>query len=112
MTGKVLGLRAAALVMQDEIWEGNDGPQRIDDMDPRRQRALLRWLRAHAAGLHHARETDVLLSIGYSVEHEREYQRLRALDPRVWLEDTPLVRRLATLCARRKFLAHPRRWWR
>lgn len=115
----MLSFRAAGLLMQDAIWEGRDGRVRLDAMDARRQRALLGWLRAHADGLHHARETDLLLTPG--VDAEREHHALRVVAPAVWLEDTPLVRRLATLAMRRRPLTlglarrlhiGTRRWWR
>lgn len=116
-TDTYVGLRAVTLVQQDQVWEGRDGPVRVDDMDVRRRRALLAWLRRHAEGIHHARLTELLLALGYDVDREREYQRLLALGSASWLEETPLVRKLARSVPRvswpgRGLLRGRRRWWR
>ncbi len=100
-----------AYLDQDEQWIGHDGRVvRVDAMGWQWQRAALRWLRTHADGLHHAVGTDLLLDP--TVDGERAVHAHQAVEPAVWLEDTPIVRRLATLEVRRRFLRHPRRWWR
>lgn len=104
----------ADYVDQDQRWIGQDGRVvLVDDMGPRWQEAALRYLRTHAEGLHHAVETRLVLELlPDDVDAERALCAHQAVAPAVWLEDTPIVRRLATLATRRRFLRHPRRWWR
>jgi hypothetical protein len=111
-TDTMVSFAAADMVMQDEVWRGSDGWVRVDDMSVRRRRALLAWLRRHADGLHDARMAELALSRG--VEAERAYGRMVALGPAVWLEETPLVRRLARTTRRISWpgrgLLRRRRW--
>lgn len=118
--------QGVVLLDQADHWHawGDEGQLvqlRLDDMTPSHQRRTLAWLRDHAVQLHGQRK-DVsvrlhrrgLLTDG---EFADEQRYLDALDPAVWLDDQPLVRRLVQLIPRapapvrrRRYL--PRRWWK
>jgi hypothetical protein len=114
------------LLDQTDHWcawgdEGRLVRLRLDDMTVAHCRRVLAWLRAHADQLHSDR-IDVLARLRRSgeltdTEFAAEVATLEATEPAVWLEETPLVRRLVQLTpaeprpARRRRLL-PRRWWR
>jgi hypothetical protein len=123
--GKVHALWVTDLLHQEQRWLTSDGRTiAIDAMTPDHADHALAWLRRHAAGLHASYETQLLLEPEPVSARERLNQHMaiaahRRIAPDEWLDDTPLVRRLATLQARRRFLRHPnrfllhpRRWWR
>jgi hypothetical protein len=121
------------LLDQADHWHawGDEGQLvrlRLDDMTPTHRRATLAWLRGHAELLHAQRKAIVgrLYKRGEldDVEFADELRYLEALDPAVWLEDTPLVRRLVQLVPREpvrpprvltfglaRRLHRGRRWW-
>jgi hypothetical protein len=114
------------LLDQAEYWcawgdEGQLVRLHLDDMTTAHRRRVLDWLRAHAEQLHTAR-LDVLARLRRrgqltDAEFAAEAAALEAIAPVVWIEDTPLVRRLVQItpppprpARSRRFL--PRRWWR
>lgn len=106
---KLHGPRVVALLHQAQVWQTADGRViRIDAMTHAHRRAALRWLRAHADGLHRAEHTDLLLRP--DVDPQRAAYRLALVEPAVWLDDTALVARLATLDVRVRWGI--RRWLR
>lgn len=76
-------------------------PVNVADLSERHRRNLLAWLRAHPALLAatqrrvyvHLHQAGVLATPTFA----RCLDRLDAVDPHVWLEDTALVRRLVDL---------------
>lgn len=93
------------LLYQADHWATWTGGQfvriRLDDMSPEHRRRVLAHLRAHAEFFHH-RQLDTLTRLHRrgrlsDTELGDESRYLRALDPAVWLDDTPLVRRLVQL---------------
>lgn len=88
MTGKVSAYRVLNLLSQDQRWQTSDGRTvRLNDMTAAHRRAALTWLRAHAEGLHAAHHTE-------TPPGPDEVTDKRAAA--AWLENTPLVARLAT----------------
>lgn len=98
-----------ALLDQASIWRswGDDGrlvTQLLDDMSPRHRAQALAWLREHAQVLIDNRKAAVSRAHrrGYLDDDEmgHELAYLDALDPAVWVEDQPLVRRLVAMVPR------------
>lgn len=131
MTGPTLiveGRRdVVALLGQAIIWRsyGDEGrlvTRYVDDMGTWHRRRVLRWLREHAPMLRdwHADELTRRQRLGKLTLHQwgAELAALDATSPEVWLDEQPLVRRLAELTpstpvpVRRLFIRNPRRWWR
>ncbi|MDN5859952.1 MAG: hypothetical protein L0H84_15160 [Pseudonocardia sp.] len=92
----------------------------IDDMSERHRRRVLAWLRAHADMLRdfHADHLTHRQKLG-AIKLDQWSAQLAALDattPAVWLDEQPLVRRLADLTPRepqpRRGLLHRWRWRR
>lgn len=79
-------------------------PIQLEEMTVEHRRALLAWLRRHAAVMHahQARTNASLWQSGLIDDTElgRRMRALRSVAPQVWLEDTPLVRRLVQLVPR------------
>jgi hypothetical protein len=114
------------LVDQADHWcawgdEGQLVRFRLDDMPLAHRRRVLAWLRSHADQLH-GQQLDLLSRLRRRGQlsddaFANETATLEATEPAVWLEETPLVRRLVQLTPaeprsvrRRRLL--PRRWWR
>lgn len=87
---------------QDKSWTGADGVAvDLALMSPRRRRNLLHFLRRRAESLE---LTDAMTQLAdpfsmgeMAMEDEMSYLVTR--DPHVWLETTPLVKRLAVYVA-------------
>lgn len=106
MTGPTGTLYLADLLVQDEHWITGDGRTlRLNDMDPAHLRFALAFCRRYAATLHYDVETALLFEPESDVEGEwfwrdallRQHQ---GTAPEVWIDDTPLVRRLVALVPR------------
>lgn len=109
----VLGLQQAA------VWvaRGDQGrlvTRRLDDLPHAHVVAILAWLRARALDLHDRQHADLVGLVARGRQPD-DVMRLVAAhsrhDPHVWLEETPLVRRLVQLAGpppkterRRRFL--------
>lgn len=115
-----------AALHQDEHWTSRDGDDlvthRLDDMHDRHRGTVLAWLRARALELHRRQHDEHVASVARG-EHPHDVLVLIAdhgrLDPYVWLEETPLVRRLVQLQGhqprperRRRLLPARLRWRR
>lgn len=115
-----------ALLEQQTIWRswGDHGrlvEQLLDEMSPAHRARVLAWLRANAAVLIDGRRDAVATAHkrGFleDVEMAHELAYLDTLDPAVWVEDQPLVRRLVAMVPReplpaRGVLGRIRRWRR
>lgn len=91
------------LLEQDEVWVTQEGETlRLEDMEPRHRRNTLAFLRRRAHELHErmslyyitvpAPTADIA-----SLMFEREMTEHFEKEPKVWLEEQPLMQRLAAL---------------
>jgi len=91
----------------------------LEDMTPAHRARVLGWLRAHAADVQQRAMDEVSRQQRRGQLTDDEFaaasRQLADVDPRTWIEERPLVRRLAAMQPR----AHRpgrgilrRRWWR
>lgn len=113
-----------ALLQQDILWRshGDDDrlhTQHLDHMPAEHRANVLAWLRSNAAMLHELQSGHLTRQWkgGYMTGDQwaDEIRYLAALDPAVWVEEQPLVRRLVALVPRealptRGVLARIRGW--